>query len=60
MAKILLVGDAIFIKIIQKDILSQGGHEIIREAANVRKRVELFDQLKRERMFTSIEAVLSK
>lgn len=60
MAKILLVGDVIFMKIIQKYILSQSEHEIIREAANVRKGVRLFEQLKRDRMFTSIEAVLAK
>ena len=60
MAKILLVGDVIFMKIIQKYILGQSEHEIIREAANLRKGVKLFEQLKRDRMFTSIEAVLAK
>ena len=58
--KILLVGDLIFMKIIQKYTLSQSEHEIIREPAKVRKGVKLFEQLRRDRMFTSIEAVLAK
>lgn len=61
MATILLVGDVIFMKTIQKYyILSQSEHEIIREAAKIRKGVKLFGQLKRNRMFTLIEAVLAK
>ena len=46
MAKILVVDDAAFMRMMLKDILSKAGHEVIGEAENGNKAVEKFKELK--------------
>jgi two-component system chemotaxis response regulator CheY len=45
MAKILVVDDAAFMRMMLKDILVKGGHEIVGEAENGLVAVEKFNQL---------------
>ncbi|RUS42219.1 response regulator [Cohnella sp. AR92] len=42
MAKILVVDDAAFMRIMLKDILSKGGHEVVAEAANGLEAIEQY------------------
>jgi len=46
MAKILLVDDAAFMRMMIKDILSKNGYEIIGEAENGLKAIEKFQELR--------------
>ncbi len=46
MPKILIADDAAFMRMMLKDILSQGGYEIVGEAANGSEAVELYQQTK--------------
>lgn len=46
MAKILITDDAAFMRMMLKDILVQGGHEVVGEAANGAEAVDLYNQLK--------------
>ncbi|MCR8635954.1 MULTISPECIES: response regulator [Paenibacillus] len=45
MAKILVVDDAAFMRMMLKDILTKGGHEVVGEAENGIVAVEKFNQL---------------
>ena len=44
MARILLVDDLAFIKIVEKDILEKNGHEVVADAANGRDAIRLFEE----------------
>ncbi|NOU92940.1 response regulator [Paenibacillus sp. LMG 31456] len=46
MAKILVVDDAAFMRMMLKDILTKGGHEVVGEAENGLVAVEKFNQLR--------------
>jgi two-component system chemotaxis response regulator CheY len=46
MAKILVVDDAAFMRMMLKDILTKGGHEVIGEAANGIEAINLYEKLK--------------
>lgn len=46
MAKILIVDDAAFMRMMLKDILGKNGHEILGEAANGAEAVKKFKELK--------------
>lgn len=46
MAKILITDDAAFMRMMLKDILIQGGHEVVGEAANGVESCEMYKQLK--------------
>lgn len=43
MARILIADDAAFMRMILKNLLVEGGHEVVGEAANGREAVELYD-----------------
>jgi two-component system chemotaxis response regulator CheY len=45
MAKILVVDDAAFMRMMLKDILTKGGHEVVGEAENGLVAIERFNQL---------------
>lgn len=45
-ARILLVDDASFMKLVEKDILQKNGHEIIAEAGNGAEAIELYEKHK--------------
>ncbi|ALM75347.1 response regulator [Thermococcus barophilus] len=46
MARILIVDDAAFMRMLLKRILTQAGHQIVGEASNGREAVEKYKQLK--------------
>ncbi|WP_373229176.1 response regulator [Cohnella sp.] len=46
MAKILVVDDAAFMRMMVKDILTKGGHEVIGEAANGEEAIEQYSKVK--------------
>ncbi|AEC52048.1 chemotaxis response regulator [Pyrococcus sp. NA2] len=46
MARILIVDDAAFMRMLLKKILTQAGHEVVGEASNGREAVEKYKQLK--------------
>jgi len=46
MAKVLIVDDAAFMRMLVKKILTQAGHQIVGEAANGKEAVEKYQQLK--------------
>lgn len=46
MPKVLIADDAAFMRMMLKDILSQGGYEIAGEAANGLEAIEKYDELK--------------
>jgi len=46
MARILIVDDALFMRRMLSDILSEAGHEIVGEAANAKEATALYTQLK--------------
>ncbi len=46
MARILIVDDALFMRKMLSDILSEQGHDIIGEATNAKDAIELYKQLK--------------
>ncbi|MFA4647638.1 response regulator [Pyrococcus kukulkanii] len=46
MARILIVDDAAFMRMLLKKILTQAGHEIVGEASNGKEAVEKYKQLK--------------
>ncbi len=46
MARILLVDDASFMKLVEKEILEKNGHTIIAEAANGQEAIERYDEHK--------------
>ena len=46
MARILVVDDAAFMRMLLKKILTQAGHQIVGEASNGREAVEKYKQLK--------------
>ncbi|MDH5721500.1 MAG: response regulator [Spirochaetia bacterium] len=46
MARVLLVDDLAFIKIVEKDILEKHGHEVVADAANGRDAIRLFEETK--------------
>lgn len=46
MAKVLIVDDAAFMRMMLKDILTQGGYEIAGEAANGQEACDLYNQTK--------------
>jgi two-component system chemotaxis response regulator CheY len=48
MARVLVVDDAVFMRRMVSDALSQGGHEIIGEAANGAEAIERFQELRPE------------
>jgi two-component system, chemotaxis family, chemotaxis protein CheY len=48
MARVLVVDDAVFMRRMVSDALSQGGHEVIGEAANGAEAIERFQELRPE------------
>ena len=48
MAKVLIVDDAAFMRMMIKDILTKGGHEVVGEAANGLEAIERYKELKPE------------
>lgn len=46
MANILVVDDAAFMRMMLKDILSKGGHQVVGEAANGLEAIDQYDKLK--------------
>ncbi|AMM53312.1 response regulator [Pyrococcus kukulkanii] len=46
MARILIVDDAAFMRMLLKKILTQAGHEVVGEASNGKEAVEKYKQLK--------------
>ncbi|ASJ16089.1 two-component system response regulator [Thermococcus chitonophagus] len=46
MARILIVDDAAFMRMLLKKILTQAGHEVVGEASNGKEAVELYKKLK--------------
>ncbi|WP_448375947.1 chemotaxis protein CheY [Fervidobacterium sp.] len=46
MARVLVVDDAAFMRMMLKDILTKGGHEVVGEAANGVEAVEKYKELK--------------
>ncbi|WP_274363611.1 response regulator [Paenibacillus thermotolerans] len=46
MAKVLVVDDAAFMRMMLKDILHKNGHEVVGEAANGFEAVQMYQQLK--------------
>ncbi|NQX58673.1 response regulator [Paenibacillus qinlingensis] len=46
MAKILIVDDAAFMRMMLKDILTKGGHEVVGEAENGRVAIQKYQELK--------------
>lgn len=46
MANILVVDDAAFMRMMLKDILTKGGHQVIGEAANGEEAIEQYSKLK--------------
>lgn len=46
MANILVVDDAAFMRMMLKDILVKGGHQVVGEAANGLEAIEQYDKLK--------------
>jgi len=46
MARVLVVDDAAFMRMMLKDILTKGGHEVVGEAANGVEAVERYKELK--------------
>jgi two-component system, chemotaxis family, chemotaxis protein CheY len=45
MAKVLIVDDAAFMRMMLKDILSKGGYDVVGEAANGAEAVEMYQKL---------------
>lgn len=54
MARILIVDDALFMRRMLSDILSEAGHEIVGEAANAKEATTLYAQLKPDLMTLDI------
>lgn len=48
MARVLVVDDAAFMRMMLKDILTKGGHEVVGEAANGLEAIERYKELKPE------------
>ena len=48
MARVLVVDDAVFMRRMVSDALSQGGHEVIGEAANGAEAIERYQELRPE------------
>ncbi len=48
MARVLVVDDAAFMRLMLKDILTKGGHEVVGEAANGLEAIERYKELKPE------------
>jgi two-component system chemotaxis response regulator CheY len=48
MARVLVVDDAVFMRRMVSDALSQGGHEVVGEAANGTEAIERFQELRPE------------
>ncbi|HCI28903.1 MAG TPA: chemotaxis protein CheY [Fervidobacterium sp.] len=46
MARVLVVDDAAFMRMMLKDILTKGGHEVVGEAANGLEAIEKYKELK--------------
>ncbi|OAS16054.1 two-component system response regulator [Paenibacillus oryzisoli] len=46
MAKILIVDDAAFMRMMLKDILTKGGHEVVGEAENGKVAIQKYQELK--------------
>ena len=46
MAKILIVDDAAFMRMMLKDIFTKNGHEVVGEACNGKEAIEKYKQLK--------------
>lgn len=46
MAKILIVDDAAFMRMMLKDILSKNGFDVVGEAANGNEAIQMYDELK--------------
>ena len=54
MAKIMIVDDAAFMRMMLKDILTKGGHEVIGEAENGLKAVDRYKELSPELVLMDI------
>ncbi|MDH5716135.1 MAG: response regulator [Spirochaetia bacterium] len=54
MARILLVDDLAFIKIVEKDILEKNGHEVVADAANGSDAIRLFKETRPDMVIMDI------